>query len=83
MQTSMSLLNKRRFLPLFVTQLLGAFNDNLYKNAVVLFFVYSVLSDPRAEGWFSALATALFILPFFLLSALSGQGEHHPHRKIV
>lgn len=73
MQTSFQLLRTRRFLPVFVTQMLGAFNDNLYKNAVVFFVVYSLLNDPAAEGWFSALATALFILPFFLLSALSGQ----------
>jgi MFS family permease len=73
MKSSLSLLGKRRFLPLFVTQLLGAFNDNLYKNAMVLFVVYQVYNDERAETWFSAVATALFILPFFLLSALSGQ----------
>ncbi|MEZ5708512.1 MAG: MFS transporter [Blastomonas sp.] len=68
-----ALLNKRRFLPLFVTQLLGAFNDNLFKNAMVLFVVYSVYNDATAETWFSAIATAVFILPFFILSALSGQ----------
>ena len=73
MQSSMRLLGKRRFLPLFVTQLLGAFNDNLYKNAMVFLIVYDVLSDPAAEGWFSAIATAVFIIPFFLLSAASGQ----------
>ena len=73
MQASLRLLNKRRFLPLFVTQLLGAFNDNLFKNAMVLFVVYSVYNDERSETWFSALATGVFILPFFLLSALSGQ----------
>ena len=73
MQTSTSLLNKRRFLPLFVTQLLGAFNDNLFKNAMVLFVVYGVYNDEKAEALFSAVATAVFILPFFLLSALSGQ----------
>lgn len=73
MQASLRLLNKRRFLPLFVTQLLGAFNDNLFKNAMVLFVVYSVYNDERSETWFSALATGIFILPFFLLSALSGQ----------
>ena len=73
MQTSMGLLKTRRFLPLFVTQLLGAFNDNLFKNAMVLFVVYTVYSDPAAETWFSAVATAVFIIPFFLLSALSGQ----------
>lgn len=73
MEASTRLLNKRRFLPLFVTQLLGAFNDNLFKNAMVLFVVYSVYNDPHAETWFSAIATGVFVLPFFLLSALSGQ----------
>jgi len=73
MASAGALLNKRRFLPLFVTQLLGAFNDNLYKNAMVLFVVYSVYNDETAETWFSAIATAIFILPFFLLSALAGQ----------
>ena len=67
------LLGTRRFLPLFVTQLLGAFNDNLFKNAMVLFVVYQVYNDPRSEFWFSAITTAVFILPFFLLSALAGQ----------
>ncbi|MDI1296824.1 MAG: MFS transporter [bacterium] len=73
MQASLRLLNKRRFLPLFITQLLGAFNDNLFKNAMVLFVVYQVYNDERSETWFSALATGIFIIPFFLLSALSGQ----------
>jgi len=67
------LLGTRRFLPLFVTQLLGAFNDNLFKNAMVLFVVYQVYDDEASETWFSAITTAVFILPFFLLSALSGQ----------
>jgi predicted MFS family arabinose efflux permease len=73
MSTSLSLLNKRRFLPLFVTQLLGAFNDNLFKNAMVLFVVYGIYNDEATETLFSAVATAVFILPFFLLSALAGQ----------
>ena len=73
MTTSTHLLNTRRFLPLFVTQLLGAFNDNLFKNAMVLFVVYNVYNSEEAEGTFSAVASALFILPFFVLSALSGQ----------
>src|SRR3546814_4818743 len=49
MQASLRLLNKRRFLPLFITQLLGAFNDNLFKNAMVLFVVYTVYNDERSE----------------------------------
>src|SRR3954464_1383049 len=69
----MHLMRKRRFVPLFATQFLGAFNDNLFKNAVVLFVVYQVYNDQRAETWFSAIATGLFIVPFVLLSALSGQ----------
>ncbi|MFL6862911.1 MAG: MFS transporter [Allosphingosinicella sp.] len=73
MHDSMHLLRERRFVPLFTTQLLGAFNDNLFKNAMVLFVVYQVYNDERAETWFSGLTTALFTLPFFLLSALSGQ----------
>ena len=73
MTTSTALLKSRRFLPLFVTQLLGAFNDNLFKNAMVLFVVYSVYSSEAAEARFSALASAVFVIPFFLLSALAGQ----------
>ena len=73
MTSSFHLLRERRFLPLFATQLLGAFNDNLFKNAMVLFVVYQVYNDERSEAWFSAITTGVFILPFFLLSALSGQ----------
>ncbi|MBV9883648.1 MAG: MFS transporter [Sphingomonadaceae bacterium] len=67
------LLGARRFLPLFATQMLGAFNDNLFKNAMVLFVVYRVYNNEQSETWFSAITTGVFILPFFLLSALSGQ----------
>ena len=73
MTTQTHLIHSRRFLPLFVTQLLNAFNDNLFKNAMVLFVVYSVYSSEAAEGQFSAVASAVFILPFFILSAVAGQ----------
>jgi len=73
MLTSTHLLKQRRFLPLFVTQLLNAFNDNLYKNAMVLFVVYSVYNSAEDETMFSGVASALFILPFFVFSALAGQ----------
>jgi len=72
MLTSTYLLRQRRFLPLFATQLFNAFNDNLYKNAMVLFVVYGVYNSEKAEAQFSAIASGLFILPFFILSALSG-----------
>ena len=73
MTTTTHLLNSRRFLPLFVTQLFNAFNDNLYKNAMVLFVVYQVYNSEAEEGLFSSVASFLFILPFFLLSAVAGQ----------
>jgi len=73
MTTTTQLIRARRFLPLFITQLLGAFNDNLFKNAMVLFVVYEVYHSEAQEARFSALASAIFIIPFFLLSALAGQ----------
>ncbi|MEA3065037.1 MAG: hypothetical protein QOJ27_1483 [Sphingomonadales bacterium] len=80
----MHLLRRRRFLPLFVTQFLGAFNDSLYKQAVVLFVTYQLYSDPAREFQFSAIAQALFILPFFLFSALSGQlADDHDKSRLI
>jgi MFS family permease len=73
MTPSLNLLGKRRFLPLFVTQFLGAFNDNLYKSAMVILVTYAIYSDPTKEATFNAIAGGLFILPFFLFSALAGQ----------
>lgn len=74
MQTSMALLGKRRFLPLFVTQFLNAFNDNFFKMAMVMLITYSILQGGEAEeAYYNALAGGIFILPFFLLSAISGQ----------
>lgn len=73
MISTVGLLTKRRFLPLFVTQFLGAFNDNLFKNAMVFFATYEIYKSVEAETQFSAIATGIFILPFFLFSALAGQ----------
>jgi MFS family permease len=73
MTTTTELIKARRFLPLFVTQLLGAFNDNLFKNAMVLYVVYSVYNSEGEEARFSAIASTVFIIPFFVLSALAGQ----------
>jgi MFS family permease len=66
-------MRQRRFLPLFLTQLLNALNDNLYKNAMVLFVVYQVYDSPEMETLISGVATALFVLPFVLFSATAGQ----------
>src|SRR3954462_11288508 len=78
------LLRARRFLPLFATQFLGAFHDSLFKQAVVLFVTYQLFSDPHKEFQFSAIAQALFILPFFLFSALSGQlADDHDKSRLI
>ncbi len=72
-QNVIHLLRTRRFLPLMSTQALGAFNDSLFKQCVVLFVTYQLFSDATREAQFSAIAQGLFILPFFLLSAAAGQ----------
>jgi MFS family permease len=78
------LLRARRFLPLFTTQFLGAFNDSLFKQAVVLFVTYQLFSDSAKEFQFSAIAQGLFILPFFLFSALSGQlADDHDKARLI
>jgi len=78
------LLRARRFLPLFATQFLGAFNDSLFKQAVVLFVTYQLYSNPAKEFQFSAIAQGLFILPFFLFSALSGQlADDHDKARLI
>ncbi len=66
-----ALLSTRRFLPLFLTQFLGAFNDNLYKTALSVVIVYG-LSAANAN-LLTNLAAGLFILPFFIFSAAGGQ----------
>lgn len=73
MTPSFRLLARRNFLPLFVTQFLNAFNDNVYKTAMVILVTYAIYADPQKEAVFNAVAGGIFILPFFLFSALSGQ----------
>lgn len=68
------LFRTRRFLPLFATQFLTAFNDNFLKNAIVILVSYygqSAMGLKPAEA--VALASGVFILPFFLFSAQAGQ----------
>jgi acyl-[acyl-carrier-protein]-phospholipid O-acyltransferase / long-chain-fatty-acid--[acyl-carrier-protein] ligase len=69
-----SLLGKRRFAPLFVVQFLGAFNDNLLKFALLFLANFSIYASAPAKAEQLAMATtAVFILPYFLFSALAGQ----------
>lgn len=64
----------RRFLPLFLTQFLGALNDNLFKNALVMLVTYRIAAITGQNAQFLVtLAAGLFILPFFLFSAIAGQ----------
>ncbi len=68
------LLKTRRFLPLFITQFLGAFNDNIFKNALVILITYTAVENATISPQIMiTIAAGLFILPFFLFSAVAGQ----------
>jgi len=68
------LLTQRRFLPFFVTQFFGAFNDNVFKNALIILIAFqgSQFIDANADLLIN-ISAALFVLPFFLFSATAGQ----------
>lgn len=66
------LLRQRRFLPYFVVQLLGAFNDNVFRQAIIGLLGYMAIGDEQ-KGLYAQLAPAIFILPYFLFSAPAGQ----------
>ena len=65
-----NLLNEKRFLPFFLTQFFGAFNDNVFKNALGIMVTYNIVGD---SATLLSIAAGLFILPFFLFSAIAGQ----------
>ncbi|GAA5524212.1 lysophospholipid transporter LplT [Microbulbifer aestuariivivens] len=65
------LLGSRRFLPFFATQFLGAFNDNVFKSALMVMIAFRLAADEANA--LNNLAAGLFILPFFLFSATAGQ----------
>src|SRR5687767_3358110 len=79
------LLTNPRFAPLFWTQFWGAFNDNLFKNALVLTITFQggvVLGLDPAK--LVALAGGIFILPFFLFSALAGElADKYPKARLI
>ncbi|MEQ1875422.1 MAG: MFS transporter, partial [Bdellovibrionia bacterium] len=83
--SSAALMTDRRFWPMFWTQFLGAFNDNVFKNAMVILITFKAYS----LGGFSpkdmvAVCGGVFILPFFLFSAISGQlADKWPKNRIV
>lgn len=68
------LLRQKRFLPFFLTQFLGAFNDNVFKNALIILIAFSgSLASEEEVNTMTNLSAGLFILPFFLFSAIAGQ----------
>ena len=67
------LLRERRFLPFFLTQASGAFNDNVFRNATVQLIGFQMGLSIEQITSYSNIAPALFILPFFLFSASAGQ----------
>ncbi|MDP1526949.1 MAG: MFS transporter [Rhodocyclaceae bacterium] len=74
MSSQSHLLQTRRFLPLFVTQFLGALNDNVLKNALVVLLTFQAAQWTTLRPELLAnLAAGIFILPFFLFSATAGQ----------
>ncbi|MFP6744535.1 MAG: MFS transporter [Alphaproteobacteria bacterium] len=73
-QSQFLLFGSRRFAPLFVTQFLGAMNDNLFKNALVILILYRIADDVGMNGpILVTVAAGVFIIPFFLFSATAGQ----------
>lgn len=68
------LFRTKRFLPLFITQFFGAFNDNFLKNALLILISHhgTAIMGIEPKQWVT-IAAGIFILPFFLFSAQSGQ----------
>jgi 1-acyl-sn-glycerol-3-phosphate acyltransferase len=71
--SQLALLRGRRFAPFFWTQFLGALNDNLFKNGLVILFAFGAATAAVSTDTLINLAGGVFILPFFLFSATSGQ----------
>ena len=68
------LLKQQRFAPLFWTQFLGAFNDNVFKSSLLILIAFSASYQVSMEiNALNNLAAMLFILPYFLFSALAGE----------
>jgi acyl-[acyl-carrier-protein]-phospholipid O-acyltransferase/long-chain-fatty-acid--[acyl-carrier-protein] ligase len=82
---SLTLLLSRRFGTMFVAMALGAFNDNFYKNALIIITTYSLAAQMGiAAETLLSIASAAFILPFFLCSGLAGEiADRVPKYKLV
>lgn len=73
-RSQFALLRKRRFLPFFLTQFMGAFNDNVFKNGLLALVTYNAMFQTGVnQDTVNNIGAVAFILPFFLFSALAGQ----------
>ncbi|MGH7014953.1 MAG: MFS transporter [Stellaceae bacterium] len=70
---ALRLLPTRRLGPLFWALFAGAMNDNMLKNAYVILVAYREAQSGQATELIVTVATAVFILPYFLFSALAGE----------
>ena len=78
------LLATRRFAPFFATQALSAFNDNAFRQATIVLVAFQLGLPDAQVSFYSNLAPALFILPFFLFSASAGQlAEKFEKQKLI
>ena len=66
------LLKTRKFLPLFVTQILNALNDNILRSAITIYITYQLVSSEAYASFWTTIATGMFMLPTLLFSALAG-----------
>lgn len=82
-RSTIGLFRERRFAPYFLVQLLGAFNDNVYKNALIALIAYAGIANAGSEGVLINLAAGVFILPFFLFSAFAGQVAERYEKSIL
>ncbi|MEL6980401.1 MAG: MFS transporter [Pseudomonadota bacterium] len=75
-ESTAPMLTARRFLPLFLVQALGAFNDNVFKNAFIALLTFKLIDELALEMslvTLTSIAAAIFILPFALFAPIAGQ----------
>ncbi len=83
-QNQFQLFKERRFLPYFITQFLGAFNDNIFKTALIILITMTFTSANQQKSDFLVnISSGLFILPFFLFSATAGQLADKFHKSAL
>lgn len=80
-----NLFTTRRFLPIFATQLLGAFNDSTLRNGIIVLITYDLVhTSSNSASILTAMAAAIFVLPFFIFSAFAGMlSDKYSKNKII